>query len=160
MHTGGASLQQAAVKLAVGKTPWISCPFMIYQMTATAVNCALPACTAFYFVEAASTVHTVVSRQSVSSHSACFSMPPGEISRYHGNPISRKCMLQLWITKPLMDTMVWITRSCCALAFGTPARQIAAKTLPMEGFKQIVPSRRSSRWYHRDDGLKPGKGAL
>ncbi len=48
MHTGGV-LQQAAVKLAVGKTLWISCPFMIYQMMATAVNCALPACTAFCF---------------------------------------------------------------------------------------------------------------
>ncbi len=49
MHTGGVPLQQAAVKLAVGKTLWISCPFMIPQMIATAVNCALPACTAFCF---------------------------------------------------------------------------------------------------------------
>ena len=45
----GFPLQEAAVKLAVGKTLWISCPFMIYQMMATAVNCALPACTAFFF---------------------------------------------------------------------------------------------------------------
>ena len=49
MHTGGVPLQQAAVRLAVGTTLWISCPFMIYQMMATAVNCALPACTALCF---------------------------------------------------------------------------------------------------------------
>ena len=35
---------------------------------------------------------------------------------------------------------------------------ICCKTMPMEGFKHTVPSRRSSRWCHRDDGLKPGKG--
>ena len=139
MHTGGVPLQQPAVKLAVGKTPWISCPFVIYQMMATPVNCALPACTAFCFLGQLSTAHAVVSRQCVSSHSACFWMPPGEISRYRGKLISRKCMLKLWITKPLMGTMEWITRSCCALAFGTFVRQFAAKHCRWEALNTLYP---------------------
>ena len=106
--TGGAHLQQAAVKRAVGNILWISCPFVIYQMMATAVNCALPACTASLALRQLSTAHAVVSPQCRSSHSACLWMPPGEISRYHGNPISRKCKLQFWITKRLMD----ITYGC------------------------------------------------
>lgn len=42
---------------------------MIYLMMATAVKCALPACTAFC-LRKLSIVHAVVSRQCVSSHSA------------------------------------------------------------------------------------------
>ena len=94
--TGGVQLQQAAVKRAVGNVLWISCPFVIYQMIAAAVNCALPACTVYFALRQLSTVHAVVFAQCRSSHSACFwsGCHPGEISRYHGNLISRKCKLQ------------------------------------------------------------------